>query len=78
LTITFVANVIKDFVYLLLGYAGIAKIGRLWHDIEQAHRFFHGVIMIGIVLLLFLLWNHRNKGVWLWERMCGRWKSMRS
>ncbi len=75
LTITFSAGVIKDFVYLLIGYAGVAKISRLWHDIEYIRRFFHLVVVLGIIAVLFLLWSHRRKGVWLWERVCLWWQS---
>lgn len=73
LSITFVANFIKDFVYLLVGYAGLAAIGRLWRDIDDIKYFFHIATGIGIVLLLYLSWNHRRKGVWLWERICLWW-----
>lgn len=73
LSITFVANFIKDFAYLLVGYAGLAAIGRLWRDIDDIKYFFHIATGIGIVLLLYLSWNHRRKGVWLWERICLWW-----
>ena len=70
LVMTFSANFIKDFMYLLVGYAGLAAIGRLWRDIDDIKFFFHVAIVIGILLFLYLLWNHRHKGVWLWERVC--------
>jgi membrane protein DedA with SNARE-associated domain len=73
LSLTFVANCIKDFMYLLVGYAGLAAIGRLWRDIDDIKFFFHVAIGIGILVLLYLLWNHRRKGIWLWERLC-RWR----
>lgn len=70
LVLTFVANFIKDFMYLLVGYAGLAAIGRLWRDIDDIKFFFHVATVIGIVAFLYLLWNHRHKGMWLWERLC--------
>ena len=75
LVTTFIANFIKDFVYLLIGYAGLAAIGRLWRDIDDIKYFFHIATVIGTAALLYLLWNHRRKGVWIWERMCFWWKS---
>ncbi len=73
ITITFVANFIKDFVYLLVGYAGLSMLHRLWRDINHIAFFFHVMITLGSIVFLFLLWNHRRKGVWLWERICNRW-----
>jgi membrane protein DedA with SNARE-associated domain len=70
LAITFVANFIKDFVYLLVGYAGIAAFGRLWHTVNHIKFFFHVAIAAGAIFALFLLWNHRHKGAWLWEQLC--------
>ncbi len=70
LSITFGANFIKDFMYLLVGYAGLAAIGQLWRDIDDIKFFFHVATVIGIVAFLYLLWNHRHKGMWLWERLC--------
>lgn len=70
LTITFVANFIKDIGYLFVGYAGIAMIGRLWRDIDNIRFFFHLMTVIAVCLFLFLLWNHRQKGVWIWEQLC--------
>ena len=74
LVLTFVANFIKDFMYLLVGYAGLAAIGRLWRDIDDIKFFFHVATVIGIVAFLYLLWNHRRKGIWLWERVCSYYK----
>lgn len=70
LALTFSANFIKDFIYLLIGYAGVAAIGRLWRDINDIKFFFHAATVVGIIIFLSLLWNHRRKGVWLWERVC--------
>ncbi len=75
LMLTFAGNFIKDFMYLLSGYAGLAAIGRLWRDIDDIKFFFHVATAIGIALFLFLLWNHRRKGMWLWERLCVWWYS---
>lgn len=74
LTLTFLANFIKDFVYLLFGYVGLATLHRLWRDINHITFFFHFLILIGGVIFLFILWNHRRKGVWLWERLCQWWR----
>ena len=70
LVLTFSANFLKDFAYLLVGYAGLAAIGRLWRDIDEIKYFFHIATGIGVGVILYLLWNHRRKGMWLWEQLC--------
>lgn len=64
---TFVGNFIKDFFYLLIGYMGLAAIRELFHRATEIRYYVDIAILFGFVILIFLLWYHRKKGIWLWQ-----------
>jgi membrane protein DedA with SNARE-associated domain len=75
LSITYVASFVKDIGYLFAGYYGIAALRRFLRHVAEL-RFHVGILIAaGIVVGLFLLWYHRRKGVWLWERCVMRFRS---
>ena len=64
---TFLGNFIKDFFYLLIGYMGLVAIRDLFHRVAGIKYYVDITLLIAFVVLLFLLWYHRKKGVWLWQ-----------
>lgn len=66
---TFLGNFIKDFFYLLIGYMGFVAIRDLFHSVMGIKYYVDIAFGIAFVGLLFLLWYHRKKGVWIWEQL---------
>lgn len=64
---TFAGNFVKDFFYLLIGYMGLAAIRELFHRATEIRYYVDIAILFGFVILIFLLWYHRRKGIWLWQ-----------
>lgn len=72
---TFAGNFVKDFFYLLIGYMGLAAVRELFHRATEIRYYVDIVIFVGFGILLFLLWYHRRRGIWLWQwcqRRCGK------
>lgn len=65
---TFFGNFVKDLAYLFVGYMGLAALRRFFHATLAWKYYADLAVALGFVALLFLLWYHRKKGVWLWER----------
>lgn len=68
LVATFLGNFLKDFVYLLIGYTGIVALRNFFHAVIGLKYYADIAIAVSFVALLFLLWYHRRRGVWLWQR----------
>lgn len=68
LVITYVANFIKDLAYLFSGYYGLVALRRFFRHLAAFHSHVSVLILVATVVGLFLLWYHRKKGVWLWQR----------
>jgi membrane protein DedA with SNARE-associated domain len=69
---TFAGNFVKDFLYLLIGYMGFAAVRDLFHRAAEIRYYLDIAILFAFVSLLFLLWYHRKRGVWLWQWCRGR------
>lgn len=75
LAVTYVANFLKDIGYLLAGYYGLTGF-RLFLRHAAALKFHVGILIgLGAGIGLFLLWYHRKKGIWLWERMTASYRT---
>lgn len=72
LVATFLGNFLKDFVYLLIGYTGIVAIRSFFRGVIELKYYADIAIAVSFVALLFLLWYHRRRGVWLWQWCQGR------
>lgn len=69
---TFLGNFLKDFVYLLIGYTGIVALRKFFHTVIGLKYYADITIAVSFVALLFLLWYHRKRGIWLWQWCQGR------
>lgn len=69
---TFSGNFLKDFVYLFLGYTGTVALRSFFHTVVGIKYYTDIAIAVLFVAFLFLLWYHRRRGVWLWQR-CMAW-----
>ncbi len=71
---TFLGNFVKDIFYVLLGYYGIASIGRLWRDIHWYKVEFEWVlsfVALGVILTFFFqseIWKTQKKKWLVWKK----------
>jgi membrane protein DedA with SNARE-associated domain len=69
---TYLGNVVKDLVYISIGYAGLAKLHTLWREIIPVKAGVDVLVAIGIVVFLVLLYIHRGRGQRWLEHCTGR------
>lgn len=62
LTATYLGNFFKDLVYLYAGYAGFAKLHRLWRHIDSMKTVVNIAVALAIGFLLFSLYTNRGRG----------------
>lgn len=65
---TFAGNFVKDFLYLFIGFMGLAVIRDLFHRATEIRYYVDIAIFVGLVVLLFFLWYHRRREIWLWQK----------
>ncbi len=65
---TFAGNFIKDFFYLLIGFTGIVAVRKFFHGVVGVKQYVDIAVFLGVVIFLYLLYYHRKKGYWLWQR----------
>ncbi len=63
LTASFAGNFLKDLLYLVLGYVGVASLSYLWQDI-QAYKYYVDILTaVGVALFLAALYFFRGAGI---------------
>ena len=75
LVMTYIPNFIKDTLYLMVAYFGLTALRRFLRHVAAYQ--FHANILIAALCIagLYLLWYHRRKGVWLWEKLRNKFRN---
>jgi len=69
---TYAGNFFKDFIYLYIGYAGLAKLHTLWRQIDSMKFVVDIAIVTSILILLFILYTERGRGQKLYHEFSRR------
>ncbi len=71
LVLTYIPNFIKDILYLMAAYYGLTALRRFFHHADALQFHANILIAVGALAGFYVLYYHRKKGVWLWEKVRG-------
>lgn len=63
LAASFAGNFLKDLLYLVLGYVGIASLGYLWQDLQPYKSYVDILTAVALVVFLASLYFFRGAGI---------------
>ena len=74
---SFLGNFVKDLGYMVLGYAGLASLNRLWQNVNDYKYYADILAWVAVAAFLGYLYLHRGAGVRIFERCLSKLRGMK-